>query len=777
LRNASQSYLDQSMIDLNNTAECDLRLFWYLIKKKRNTPSKPPVAEIVHNGNVITTSVDILSIFASYFENIYRPKQNEQFNDEFGTEIENKFKSLKQHTNNTCCPIMDAEVTEPELIPLIQSLKTKKAPGWDKLQNEHIRHGGHVLVKQIARLFTAVLKLEQIPAAWKRGVIIPIHKGSGKSTSDMDNYRPITLLPCLYKLFEKVMQARMNTFIIDKQISFPSPQQQGFQKGMSCTTAAFNLQETLQYNIDNNSSTYAALIDTRKAFDTVWHHGLMVKLHDLGFHGKYWRLFVNTYENIESAVMINRKRSRWFLVRQGIRQGGVCSAFLYLVYINKLLIDLVQSNIGCRIGETNCSCPTLADDVTLLANSPNGLQKMLDIVYSYSCNWRYEVNPNKSNIIIFSRNKKTTNQKLPLNFGNTNIPQVTYVSHLGIRQEGSRSTLNRTRDMCRKARNSFFGLSSVGVHQNGLNPRVSIKLYKSVVMSTLTYGCEVWNDLGNQDYHELNTLQHMCIKRIQNFKKLTRSDMCESMLGMQSITAEVDRRKLLFLQKLCDSHSSTISSNIFHYKLNMYRNQRLHKMTGYIPDIHRLLNKYKLSDHLRTYIETLTFPTKYTWKGIVNIAVKTKHESDRQMRMNTDSDFSRFRQLHENGNSIALPYQIATNKHELKNVQLIAKLWVTKPSDIVKTCTYCQVEYSDLLLHIVYGCSIASRVIHSFKRLIDRKYGGELYRELDTNSHEHLICILLGKLPQTPLQDDVLQSFRSECLKMIANITRPMFDR
>ncbi len=73
------------------------------------------------------------------------------------------------------------------------------------------------------------------------------------------------------------------------------------------------------------------------------------------------------------------------------------------------------------------------------------------------------------------------------------------------------------------------------------------------------------------------------------------------------------------------------------------------------------------------------------------------------MRMNTDSDFSRFRQLHENGNSIALPYQIATNKHELKNVQLIAKLWVTKPSDIVKrahivklnTAIYCYTSYMD----------------------------------------------------------------------------------
>ncbi len=172
------------------------------------------------------------------------------------------------------------------------------------------------------------------------------------------------------------------------------------------------------------------------------------------------------------------------------------------------------------------------------------------------------------------------------------------------------------------------------------------------------------------DYHELNVLQHMCLKRIQHFKTLTLSDMCEAMLGINTVTAEIDRRKLIFLQKLCDSHSSTISSKIFHHKISMFSSRRYPRMTGFVPDIYRLLNYYGLTD----YIAHLTFRANIhgsaKWTQLSSKV--TKHNGSQEWTLIQIS--VRFLQVHENINNTALPYLLASSKHELKAMQVIAKI-------------------------------------------------------------------------------------------------------
>ena len=106
---------------------------------------------------------------------------------------------------------------------------------------------------------------------------------------------------------------------------------------LSCVSTAFVVQEVIQYNINNGSCTYAAFLDTKRAFDTVWHCALFVKLYELGIKDKFWRIVVEMYHGILSAININTQRSDWFCVLQGVRQGGVLSTFLFLVYLNDLL--------------------------------------------------------------------------------------------------------------------------------------------------------------------------------------------------------------------------------------------------------------------------------------------------------------------------------------------------------------------------------------------------------------------------------------------------------
>ena len=118
---------------------------------------------------------------------------------------------------------------------------------------------------------------------------------------------------------------RINTFLHQLPQRFPCPQQQGFQKQLSCNTAAFNLQETILYNLELNSNVYVAFLDIRKAFDTVWHDALLYKLDQIGIKGKIWRLIKNSYTGIHCKVSINGILSKLTKMRRGNRQGGVTS--------------------------------------------------------------------------------------------------------------------------------------------------------------------------------------------------------------------------------------------------------------------------------------------------------------------------------------------------------------------------------------------------------------------------------------------------------------------
>ena len=188
---------------------------------------------------------------------------------------------------------------------------------------------------------------------------------------------------------------------------------------------------------------YLCNVDIKRAFDTVWHSALFVKLCNLGIRGKVWRIILDMYTSIESCVSLNRKLSSWFPVKQGVRQGSVLSTFLYLVFMNDLLDEIQNSRKGSCIGPTDSSCPAYVDDTVFLANSPNRLQDIVNIAFVYACKNHFEIHPEKTFVTIFGKRLKTINQSINIKLGERELPPKQSALHLGILKESSRS-LNNT---------------------------------------------------------------------------------------------------------------------------------------------------------------------------------------------------------------------------------------------------------------------------------------------------------------------------------------------
>ena len=160
-----------------------------------------------------------------------------------------------------------------------------------------------------------------VPEKCKDGLNITLHKGRGKSFTDPNNYRAISLLPAVYKIFEKILQLRIENSLIPTKIY---PHQHGFQKGKSCSMVTF---------------MYACFMDAEKAFDKVWLNGLLYKLYNIGItNSKDFHLLHDMFSGMKSRVLAHNLLSDWIMIEQGTRQGSLLSPFMYSVYLNDLHI-------------------------------------------------------------------------------------------------------------------------------------------------------------------------------------------------------------------------------------------------------------------------------------------------------------------------------------------------------------------------------------------------------------------------------------------------------
>ena len=297
------------------------------------------------------------------------------------------------------------------------------------------------------------------------------------------------------------------------------------------------------------------------------------------------------------------------------------SGFLYSVFINDLLksLECVNTNFGVyNVKSTN---PALADDIACLSSSPVGLQEMLNVAFRYSCLWQFSFNALKSSIVIFGKNITPTQHEWKL--GNESIPINDRYKHLGIIQQSKFKSIDRTTDSCNRGRKTYFAIKN-NLSKN-TNPLTLISLYRKIVIPTVLYGCELWNNLKQTDLQVLQKFQHFVIKDIQDLKTSTRSDMCESMLGMHPITCEIGKRKLLFFGKVCKLDCNYLTKAIFLTRLYDFIQNNDKQFSGFIKDLYELLKQYSLLHHLKLFIEKGQFPDRTTCKTLVKRMIHQYH--------------------------------------------------------------------------------------------------------------------------------------------------------
>ena len=417
---------------------------------------------------------------------------------------------------------LDTEISAGEVKSAIKDLKRGKSGGADLLINELFIYDDAFLQPYLVSLFNFVFQSGVFPDSWSEGLISPLHKKGSKT--EPDNYRAITLLSVLGKIFTRILNNRLDGWAEKYEIYIEA--QNGFRGGRGTTDSIFILNQIINQILEKGQKLYAFFVDFSKAFDMVVHDNLWYKLLNIGITGKMFSIIHSMYNCLKTCVMVNGEKSDAFYCQLGVRQGECLSPFLFAMYINDLEKSIDSPDSGVTILDVKFLLLLYADDVVIFANSSQHLQNSIDRLYEYCNKWKLKINTAKSFIIIFCRRHMYTFDTWK--YGDTVIPVTTQMRYLGLIFSSNGLAHQTQLSLSQQANKAVFGLHKKLCRYKTLSISVVIDLFDKFIVPVLNYGCESW---GFHAAPNIERVQLRFYKRILRVKGTTQNDFIYGILG------------------------------------------------------------------------------------------------------------------------------------------------------------------------------------------------------------------------------------------------------
>ena len=287
-------YLHSLGNKLNDPQTC-AKSYWSILNKLLQKIRIPLIPPILSNGTFITNVYEKITLFNTFFADQCTPINNSSTLPPFEYKVNSK--------------IEDVSFSEHEIVSIIQSLNSNKAHGWDGISIRMIKICDETIALPLKIIFDTALKSGSYPDKWKRANVVPVHKKESKNM--LKNYRPISLLPVCGKIFKKCIYNSLYSYLESNDIL--SKSQSGFRKGDSCISQLLAITHEIYSNFDAYPSleTRGVFLDISKAFDRVWHEGLLYKLKSYGISGPLLILIKSFLTNRFQRVVLNGQTSNW----------------------------------------------------------------------------------------------------------------------------------------------------------------------------------------------------------------------------------------------------------------------------------------------------------------------------------------------------------------------------------------------------------------------------------------------------------------------------------
>ena len=446
------------------------------------------------------------------------------------------------------------------------------SPGIDGLIAEIFKCSYDTISPLLLRLFNTIFTNGVYPVSWSEGVITPIHKKG--SLDDTNNYRGITLINTLSKIYSHILNNRLLNWASEHNKI--SEFQFGFQKNKSTVDCIFLFHSIISKILDNKEKLYCCFIDYQKAFDSVNRSLLWLKL----------------LRNGCSKIMLKALFAMYQSVKSCVRYKGVCSNFfntdplspvLFIFFINDIIENTSDHNDDIlTINEINTFILMYADDAVFFSKSAQTLQNMLNKLHSYSNEWGLKINTDKTKLMIFE--KGFPSEDVHIYYDDIELEVVDSFKYLGIMfyKNGS---WNRTQK-CLAEYGSFALYNIYKLFQDmHLNVNEKFKLFDCLVSSVLGYAGEVWGFHGAPDIERLH--KQFC-RSILGVKKSTNLAALYSELGRKPLIVLRKLRILKYWRKVIESGDSLIK-NVYSVLHDDALNNNTYNNTNWAYQVKKLL--------------------------------------------------------------------------------------------------------------------------------------------------------------------------------------------
>lgn len=499
-RNAAKSETRRAVRDFENEvakqAKKNPKAFYKFVNGKLKTRS------VVGNlkgcdGTEIEDNSQKAEVLSSFFSNVFTREETHQ---------------LPTMDKKTLVELNDVEIEEGQVLELMHHLQPDKSPGPDGLHPRVLKECAEVLARPLTSIFRSSLREGKLPQSWKEANITPVYKKG--SRSDPGNYRPVSLTAICCKIMEKLVRNAMLKHLIENQLL--SAKQHGFVYGRSCTTQLLKVLDIWTEILDNGGAIDAVYLDFAKAFDTVPHQRLLLKLAGYGISGRLLEWIKHFLTGRRQRVGVAGEFSTWREVLSGVPQGSVLGPILFICYIN-CMPESVSSFLYMYADDTKVFRRVDVDGAT------GELQKDLDRLMEWSVKWQLRFNVEKCKVMHIGGPR---NERVGYRMAAMELKETTEEKDLGVWMDNTVKASCHVNHAVSKA-NQLLGL--IRRTFTYMDAALMKQLFTSIVRPHLEYANVVWHPHLKKDIELLESVQHRATKMVPGLAKLTYEERLKRM--------------------------------------------------------------------------------------------------------------------------------------------------------------------------------------------------------------------------------------------------------
>jgi hypothetical protein len=391
------------------TTNAGSKNYWKLAKQVYGNKKIMGIPSIMVDNNIISTSQEKANEFSKFFvaQQTLQPQN-----------LNYPLPPLLLLTDKTLGSIR----TSPEEIQtILKSLDISKANGADGVSNRLLKECSSSIATPLSKLINKSFFLAKVPSSWKESNICPIHKKDDREK--ITNYRPIVLLSCVGKVQERVVYLRIYNYL--KVNNLLTWKNSGFKELDSAMNQLVFITDKIYKALESGNDVCLVFLDVSKAFDRVWHAGLLHKCRSMGITGELYNWLVDYLSDRKIRAIINGQSSEWYQTNAGVPQGSILGPLLFLSFINDIT-EYIESDIHLFADDT--SLMDIMDDYMA---SYAKLNRDLAKLSTWASNWQVNFNATKTVYLLVSR-KINPPPKPLLTLNGEQIREVQTHKHLTI---------------------------------------------------------------------------------------------------------------------------------------------------------------------------------------------------------------------------------------------------------------------------------------------------------------------------------------------------------